>query len=92
MSYEENSGVFSRRKDYEQRVPIATLPLPTHVAIRRAKKLSPHGLMHLRIGVTAPARHYHPVPHHMRNHAIALRRTQPSSLPMIAVAELTARI
>ena len=32
MSYEENSGVFSRRKDYEQRVPVATLPLPKRVA------------------------------------------------------------
>jgi len=29
MSDEENSGVFSRRKDYERRVPVATIPLPT---------------------------------------------------------------
>ena len=28
MSDEESSGVFSRRKDYERRVPVATLPLP----------------------------------------------------------------
>jgi len=28
MSDEENSGVFSRRKDYERRVPVATIPLP----------------------------------------------------------------
>jgi len=28
MSDEENSGVFSRRKDYERRVPVAILPLP----------------------------------------------------------------
>ena len=28
MSDEENSGVFSRRNDYERRVPVATLPLP----------------------------------------------------------------
>lgn len=29
MSDEENSGIFSRRKDYERRVPVAILPLPT---------------------------------------------------------------
>ena len=28
MSDEENSGVFSRRKDHERRVPVAILPLP----------------------------------------------------------------
>ena len=28
MSDEENSGVFSRRKDNERRVPVATIPLP----------------------------------------------------------------
>ena len=28
MSVEENSGIFSRRKDYERRVPVAILPLP----------------------------------------------------------------
>ena len=28
MSDEENSGVFSRRKDYERRVPVTILPLP----------------------------------------------------------------
>ena len=30
MSDEENSGVFSRRKDYERRVPVANLPLPNY--------------------------------------------------------------
>ena len=29
MSDEENSGIFSRRKDHERRVPVATLPLPS---------------------------------------------------------------
>jgi len=28
MSDEENSGIFSRRKDYERRVPVAISPLP----------------------------------------------------------------
>ena len=31
MSDEKNSGVFSRRKDYERRVPVAILPLPEKV-------------------------------------------------------------
>ena len=28
MSDEENGSVFSRREDYQRRVPVATLPLP----------------------------------------------------------------
>jgi len=31
MSDEGNSDVFSRRKDYERRVPVAILPLPGYV-------------------------------------------------------------
>ena len=39
MSDEENSGVFSRRKDYERRVPVATIPLPEIQWAQRARSL-----------------------------------------------------